>query len=87
MENGEGEGGEVEEDSDVVQRAKDLEVQAVRAAEEGNLEDALELLTRAVNEAPNYASPYNNRAQVTAADRPMCVTMAIEGHEHIKGRE
>ena len=64
MENGEGEGGEVEEDSDAVQRAKDLEVQAVRAAEEGNLEDALELLTRAVNEAPNYASPYNNRAQV-----------------------
>ena len=62
--NGEGEGGEMEEDSDAVQRAKGLEVQAVRAAEEGNLEDALELLTRAVNEAPNYASPYNNRAQV-----------------------
>ena len=40
------------------------EVQAVRAAEERNLEDALELLTRAVNEAPNYASPYNNRTQV-----------------------
>ena len=54
----------MEEDSDAVRRAKDLEVQAVRAAEEGNLEDALELLTRAVNEAPNYASPYNNRAQV-----------------------
>ena len=65
MENGEGEGGEVEEDSDAVQKAKDLEVQAVRAAEEGNLEDALELLTRAVNEAPNYSSPYNNRAQVS----------------------
>ena len=66
MENGEGEGGEeMEEDSDAVQRAKDLEVQAVRVAEEGNLEDALELLTRAVNEAPNYASPYNNRAQVS----------------------
>lgn len=65
MENGEREGGEVEEDSDAVQKAKDLEVQAVRVAEEGNLEDALELLTRAVNEAPNYASPYNNRAQVS----------------------
>ena len=65
MENGEGEGGEMEEDSDAVQRAKDLEVQAVRAAEEGNLKDSLELLTRAVNEAPNYASPYNNRAQVS----------------------
>ena len=64
MENGEGEGGEVEEDSDAVQRAKDLEVRAVQAAEEGNLEDALELLTRAANEAPNYTSPYNNRAQV-----------------------
>ena len=65
----------MEEDSDVVQRAKDLEVQAVCAAEEGNLEDALELLTRAVNEAPNYASPYNNRAHVqvcyNAADELM----------------
>ena len=65
MENGEREGGEVEEDSDAVQKANDLEVQAVRVAEEGNLEDALELLTRAINEAPNYASPYNNRAQVS----------------------
>ena len=75
--NGQREGEEIEEDSDAVQRAKDLQVQAVRAAEEGNLEDALALLTRAINEAPNYASPYNNRAQVTAADRPMCVTMVI----------
>ena len=40
------------------------EVQAVWAAEEGNLEDALEVLMRAVNEAPNYTSPYNNRTQV-----------------------
>ena len=72
----------MEEDSDPVQRAKDLEVQAVQAAEEGNLEDALELLMRAVSEAPNYASPYN-RAQVTAADRPMCVTMVMYVIKHI----
>ena len=58
-----------------MQRAKNLEVQEVCVAEEGNLEDALELLMRAVNEAPNYASPYSNRAHVqvcyNAADELM----------------
>ena len=45
-------------------RAKELEVAAVRAAEGGNVGDALELLNLAATEAPEYASVYNNRAQV-----------------------
>ena len=52
------------EDSPEVLRAKELEIQAVRAAEGGSLGDALELLNRAITETPDYASPYNNRAQV-----------------------
>ena len=47
-------------------RRTKVHVQAVRAAEEGSLGDALELLHRAVTEAPDYASPYNNRAQVSS---------------------
>ena len=69
MEGGEADGEEVEGDPAAIERAKDLEVQAVRAAEEGSLGDALELLHRAVTEAPNYASPYNNRAQVSLSGR------------------
>ena len=41
-----------------------MEVQAVRAAEEGRLDEALQLLNDAVAKAPDYASVYNNRAQV-----------------------
>ena len=51
-------------ESEEVKRAKLLEVEAVRAAEGGSLGDALELLNQAVTVAPNYASPFNNRAQV-----------------------
>ena len=54
------------EDTEEVKRARELEVQAVRAAEDGNLSHALELLNRAVVEAPTYASPYNNRAWVNS---------------------
>ena len=57
-----------EADSEEVKRAKLLEVEAVRAAEGGSLGDALELLNQAVTVAPNYASPYNNRAQVRERD-------------------
>ena len=78
---GEEEGGgteeEVEGDPDAVQRAKNLEVQAVQAAEEGSLGDALELLNRAVAEAPNYASPYNNRAQVSTLSEVVRVDVLI----------
>ena len=52
------------EETEEVKRAKELEVEAIRAAEGGSLGDALELLNRAIDEAPDYASPYNNRAQV-----------------------
>ncbi len=55
--------GEAVIDSDEVKRAKGLEVEAVKAAE-GDLERALSLLSEAIAVAPQYPSPYNNRAQV-----------------------
>lgn len=52
-------------ESEEVKRAKVLEMEAVRAVEGGgSLGDALEILNQAINIAPNYPSPYNNRAQV-----------------------
>lgn len=48
-----------------VKRAKELEVAAVRAAEGGDLGNALELLNQAAEEAPDFASVYNNRAQAS----------------------
>ena len=56
-------------ESEEVKRSKLLEVEAVRAAEGGSLGDALELLNQAVTVAPNYAFPYNNRAQVREGGR------------------
>ena len=54
-----------------LQRVEDLEVQAVNAAEKGTLEDTFELLHSAFAEAPNHASPSDNRAQVsTLGTRP-----------------
>ena len=47
---------------------REMEVKAVKAAEEGRLDEALQLLTEAVAMAPNSASIYNNRAQVTSHD-------------------
>ena len=58
-----------EAESEEVKRAKLLEVEAVKAAEGGSLGDALELLNQAITVAPNYASPYNNRAQVRGGRR------------------
>lgn len=45
--------------------AKELELEAVRCAESGNLQRALELLTEAQKVSSEYASVYNNRAQVS----------------------
>ena len=59
-----------------VPRAKELEVEAVKAAESGRLADALELLNRAVEVAPRYASPYNNRAQVYQLQKQVDLAMA-----------
>ena len=50
--------------SEEVRRAKHLEVEAVREAEGGRLEEAMRILTEAITVAPDYPSPYNNRAQV-----------------------
>lgn len=44
--------------------AKKLEIQGVRAAESKNLDEALSLLTRAIELCPTRASLFNNRAQV-----------------------
>ncbi len=41
-----------------------LDAEAVAAAEAGRLDDALEILRRAIGCAPAYPSPYNDRAQV-----------------------
>ena len=50
---------------DVPQEVKDLEKAGVRQAEEGDLSGALDQLTRVLELVPNYASGYNNRAQVS----------------------
>ena len=65
----------VPEDSPEVVRAKELEVQAVQAAQGGSLGDALELLNQAIAEAAEYASPYNNRAQV--GQRTLCESVPV----------
>ena len=44
---------------------REKEGKAVRAAEEGRLDEALQLLNEAVAMAPDSASVYNNRAQVS----------------------
>ncbi|PVU86320.1 hypothetical protein BB560_006757 [Smittium megazygosporum] len=40
------------------------EKEAVKLAEEGNLEEARDMLSQIIKEHPRYASAYNNRAQV-----------------------
>lgn len=44
-------------------KAKDLEVAAVKAAESGNLDEAIRLFTEAISVCPDRPSCYNNRAQ------------------------
>ena len=44
---------------------REMEVKAMVAAEEGRLDEALQLLNDAVVKAPDSASVYNNRAQVS----------------------
>ena len=44
---------------------REMEVKAVVAAEEGRLDEALQLLNEAIVKAPNSPSIYNNRAQVS----------------------
>ena len=56
--------GPAESDSEESKRSQQLERDGVQAAEAGNHEEALRLLTEAVVTAPQRPSPYNNRAQV-----------------------
>lgn len=48
----------------VSQEVKDMETTAVKMAEQGDLNGALEQLNVVVESAPEYPSGYNNRAQV-----------------------
>ncbi len=57
-------GGCADGEREEVKKARELELEAIRAAEGGSLGNALESLSRAIAQAPEYASPYNNRAQV-----------------------
>ncbi|TPX45778.1 hypothetical protein SeMB42_g01312 [Synchytrium endobioticum] len=43
---------------------KQLESQAVKAAEAGNVQSALSIFTECITKCDHYASAYNNRAQV-----------------------
>ncbi|KAI9323753.1 hypothetical protein BX666DRAFT_2022473 [Dichotomocladium elegans] len=51
-------------DPEVERELKDLETRAVKYAEQGELYTALELLSQCISREPEYASAYNNRAQV-----------------------
>ena len=56
--------GEREAPPPAPREVREKEAAAVRAAEEGRLDEALQLLDDAVAMAPDSASVYNNRAQV-----------------------
>ncbi|XP_075237140.1 tetratricopeptide repeat protein 36 [Lycorma delicatula] len=43
---------------------KEMEIKGIYLAESGDLKSAENLLTRAIDKSPKYASLYNNRAQV-----------------------
>ena len=53
----------VVEETESIKKAKALEVRGVRAAEAGNVEEALSCFSQAVVESPTWPSAYNNRAQ------------------------
>jgi hypothetical protein len=42
-------------------KAKKLEIEGVRLAEQQKVEEAIDVFTQAVNLVPDYASAYNNR--------------------------
>ena len=53
-----------EDDIPNLHEIKALETAAVKLAEGGNLTEALNALNKVITLSPNYASVYNNRAQV-----------------------
>ena len=52
------------EETEAERKARELEMSAVKNAEEGNIDIALNCLNEALTWSPNSASVYNNRAQV-----------------------
>ncbi|XP_066995568.2 tetratricopeptide repeat protein 36 [Anabrus simplex] len=50
-------------ETDRIKNVKCLEVEGVKAAESGDLDEAIDIFTRAIQMAPEWASGYNNRAQ------------------------
>lgn len=52
-----------EEETDDIKVSKQLEIEGVQAAESGEIESALNLFSRAIQNTPQRASGYNNRAQ------------------------
>eukprot|EP00088_Acartia_fossae_P068819 TRINITY_DN8803_c0_g1_i1.p1 TRINITY_DN8803_c0_g1~~TRINITY_DN8803_c0_g1_i1.p1 ORF type:complete len:198 (-),score=52.48 TRINITY_DN8803_c0_g1_i1:70-663(-) len=54
----------VEENAQVVpQEVKDVELEGMMTAENGNIDGAIQIFTQIIEENKNYASAYNNRAQ------------------------
>ncbi|XP_048729716.2 tetratricopeptide repeat protein 36 homolog isoform X2 [Ostrea edulis] len=54
---------DIEEETDDIKVSKQLEIEGVQAAESGEIESALNLFSRAIQNTPQRASGYNNRAQ------------------------
>lgn len=46
---------------ELLKELQDLEKQAVNHANEGRLQDALDVLNQCITREPDYASAYNNR--------------------------
>jgi hypothetical protein len=61
--------GDQREVTSAPREVREMEVKAMVAAEEGRLDEALQLLNDAVVKAPDSASVYNNRAQVASFSR------------------
>lgn len=55
---------EEQESSPEAQKSKEFEISGVKAAEVGNIAEAIQLFTKAIEICPERASGYNNRAQV-----------------------
>jgi Tfp pilus assembly protein PilF len=55
---------DVEEDTPEIEKTKKMEIEAIKLAENGKLDEALSTLTEALKITPNRASIYNNRAHV-----------------------
>ncbi|ORX91480.1 hypothetical protein K493DRAFT_286762 [Basidiobolus meristosporus CBS 931.73] len=49
--------------AELLSKLKQMEVEAVKFAENGNLDEAIKKLSEILDENPQYSSAYNNRAQ------------------------